>query len=500
MKFKKFNKKIKIKLNNQLRQYVQNIINFSEFDDEKPEDILDKYFDDNFFTELIDDLCNTKPRDFLIPYLKKITKLLFSLSDEDIKRLTKKDYEKLYNYRTINYEKPITYKFFKTVLLDTLPLLKPTLLFGELLIYTNEIKEAFQIPVSLYATFDTKEFLGHYLALYFSDTLDYGTKHELLAFFRDNPQYYKLWGKSPELLNNYWFWIFMYDSLEIFFKDQLKNISNAAKIFAWESFKAGENKANLYFEDEEYKKELEKNRNTQLAQIKSVHNAYSSEEYIIIYQAKKAYKTIQNMYKFAKFITKSLSQSLNYKVAKNNLEKLALDEEYNMFLHSFNLMYDCDHNCSECEYMNAQHCTNINQEESFNKFKDFADNCLTIIYNTLFSQTSTLEKIYQNLEKTSKQEFALSIIRNIYPFFENKTNKTITNIFSNFDKINNEEEYFKTYKTAFYDKDAEITQKTEILVRALNTIPDSIEMFFKNPSQEKRVFIMMNIKQLEMLL
>lgn len=497
MKIKKFKGKIRItakKLNLIL------LYKSCDYDEDILEDILDIFFDFNFFKDLMNDLYTTNFYDFIKPYLKRITSLLFSIKDEEIKKLTLEETKTLYNCKNINYDKPITFQYFKEVMLNTLPLAKLALLYAELLVYMGDIKEAFQAPLIFYANFDIKKFLLHYLNLYFSDTLNYGTKSEILAFIKDEPSLYKIWGKCKESIYDYWFWILMYQTFDYFLKNQLKNISKASKVFSWETFKAGENKPCLYQEDEEQLKEIENIKSQNRSKNKTAHNAYSSKEYLTIYNGKKAYKTIQNMYKFAKFITKCIYKNVNYKSAYTNMEKLALDSEYQAFVTGLNFIYSCNHNCSSCQYRKNSLCTNTNTNNMLDNFKEFANKHLTIIYNKLFEENKDIMDIYNFLEKTSKQDFALTILKSIYPFFENKTNKTILNIFSNFNEITDENEYFETYKNAFYEQHQDIFYRTESIIFALHTISEALEMFLKNPSPDKRVFIMMNIKQIEMLL
>ena len=82
----------------------------------------------------------------------------------------------------------------------------------------------------------------------------------------------------------------------------------------------------------------------------------------------------------------------------------------------------------------------------FEQLKTFAGNHLTLIYNKIFNKFNSVDDIAEYLTNTKKQDFALSIIKEVYPFFANKTNKTITNIFSSNNIINNEQEYFEQYK------------------------------------------------------
>ena len=332
----------------------------------------------------------------------------------------------------------------------------------------------------------------HTLTLQISDILDYGTKEELMDSFKDIPEYYRMFGKTRSSMNDYWCWIFIYDVLKNTCRLPLKNMAMLSKMYAWESFKICENKPCIYKEDEENKKSANSIKN----ENKIVYNAYTKDELLIIYNAKTTYATVVKMYKFTKFISKVLNENLNYKSALNNLEKLTLDTEKAMFEFGLNQMYQCAHNCINCEYRKSSKCLNINLEKTYQNLKEFANYHLTLVYNTLFKDSKSISALLKNLKDTQKQEFAFEIIRDIYPFFVDKSNKTISNIFS-MNKINNEQEYFEQYKKSYYEK--QNNQMDKNVINILNTIADSLELYLKKPLEDKKVFTMMNIKQLQMV-
>ena len=459
------------------------------------EDAIDKYFDDDFFRELIDDLCDNDINIWLNDYLLNLIKLLFTIKDDSqLQRQSVEAIKTLYNCKPISYDKPITYDYFKEVALTTIPLTKLVLLIAELSIYAQTIQEAYRVPLEIYAQFDVKKFIMHTLTLQISDILDYGTKEELIDSFKDIPEYYRMFGRAKSAMDDYWCWIFIYDVLKNTCRLPLKNMAALSKMYAWEVFKACENKSCIYREDEENKKlaELNKKKN----KTKTAHNAYTKDELLIIYNAKITYETVVKMYKFTKFITKALHENLNYKSALNNLEKLTLDTEKAIFEFGLKQMYQCAHNCTNCEYRKSSKCLNMNLKTTYQTLKEFANYHLTLVYNTLFKDSKNISDIVKNLEGTQKQEYAFEIIRDIYPFFAEKSNKTISNIFS-MSSINNEQEYFEQYKKSYYEK--QDNQTDEIVVKALNTIADSLELYLKNPSEDKKVFTLMNIKQLQMI-
>lgn len=463
------------------------------------EDIIDKYVDNNFFHNMLDDICNMDIMGFLNPYLKSLIYFIFTNDEKSIIKKNESEIAKIYNCTHINYDKPITYKYFKNVALTTIPLNRIVFLIAELALYAQEIKEIYEKPpLCLYAEFDTKKFIMLTINAPFSDALDYGTKSETLDFFMDNPQFYNMFGKAKQSLPDYWYWLFIYYYFDEFCRIGLKNMSEISKMYAWESFKASENKPCLYKEDEIALKALQATRKSNLKE-RTAHNAYTKEEKLVIYKAKQAYKTVTNMYKFMKLVSNILNEKLNYKSAMNKLEKLALDKEYNMFIYGLGYLYNCSHNCTECQHRKGKICLNMPKEEIlFDKLKEFSKKYLTVIYNITFKNNNSFKKISSYFNSISKQDFALMVIKDIYPFFADKSNKTIINIFSMEDNIANEEEYFKRYKEAFFEKRV-INNETEILIRSLHTISDALELYLKSPTQDKKVFLLMNIKQIQAL-
>lgn len=490
MKFKRIKGKNKIKMS-KLELFT---ILMRQRQPDYPEDRFEKYLDDEIFRELIDDLCDNDINTWLDNYLSDLTKWLCSIKDDtQLKRQTEETISALYNCKPISYDKPITYNYFKEIALTTIPLTKLVLLIAELSIYAQTIKEAYRIPVEMFAHFDVKEFILYTLTLQISDILDYGTKEELIDSFKDIPEYYRMFEKARNAMNDYWCWIFIYDVLKNTCRLPLKNMAMLSKMYAWETFKISENKPCIYQDDEENKQHAKSSKKAN--ENRSAHNAYTKDELLIIYNAKTTYETVVKMYKFTNFITKALHENLNYKSALNNLGNLRLNTEKAMFEFGLNQMYQCAHNCTDCKYRKSSKCLNMNLETTYQSLKEFANCHLTLVYNTLFKDSKSISDIVKNLEGTHKQEYAFNIIRDIYPFFMDKSNKTISNVFS-MNTINNEQEYFEQYKESYYEK--QDNQMDKIVINALTTIADSLELYLKNPSEDKKVFAMMNIKQLQM--
>lgn len=493
MKIKKLNNHSKIKISLQQLFYMA----YNHQQKCSSTDIIDKYIDNEFFRDMVDDLCNMDIQDFLDGYFKTITKIL--MSKRSLNQLTKNNEQsikKLYNCQTINYNNVISYKYFKEISLCTIPLTKLTLLLAELAIYAQTIKKSYYAPLEIFANFDVKSFIMYILTIQISDILDYGTKQETLDYFKNIPEFYRMFGKAKSSMDDYWYWIFIYDVLKNTCKLPLKNMAQLSKMYAWESFKISENKTCIYKDDEIRQKELQQSKISSKEE-RIAHNAYSKDEILTIYNAKKTYKTVINMYKFTKFISKTVSKKLNYNIAVDELNKIPLDSIVQMFLYGLNQIYQCKHNCLNCEYRKGNKCLYLQENVMFEQLKTFAGNHLTLIYNKIFNKFNSIDDIAEYLINTKKQDFALSIIKEVYPFFADKTNKTITNIFSSNNIINNEQEYFEQYKESYYEKQENQNFDT-VIINSLNTIGDSLELYFKNPTEDKKVFIMMNIMQVKM--
>ena len=465
------------------------------------EDLLDKYLDYNFFKDMIDDFCSMNVEKYLNNYLQNLIKFIYKITDLESKfKLMKEDeFITLYNCTNVGRKKSVKYKKFKDISLNTIPLLRLNLLIAELVIYIQSIKKSYNIPLNLYASFDVSEFIMYILKIQISDVLEYATKQEVINSFNDNVEYYRMFEKVRSKMNDYWLWIFIYDMLKQTCLLPLKNMSELSRMFAWESFKISENKPCIYEDDEKLlkeQKELSKQKNKEK---RTAHNAYTREEVLIIYKARKTYKTVVNMYKLSKFIVNVLNEELNYNSALNNLEKMPLDEEIAVFRQAIEHVYTCKKNCKNCEYKKSSKCQNIDSKEVLYNLKIFANKHLSIIYNSLFNNKNSVKEIAKYLDTTKKQDFALEIIKGLYPFFADKSNKTISNIFSSNVAIDTKQEYFEQFKESFYEKQ-NIQKENNTIITALNTIGDAFELYIKEPTEDKKVFLMMNIKQVQMSL
>lgn len=466
------------------------------------EDILDRYFDDEFFRDMVKDFEKVNLQTYLDNYIQSLIVFVFNATkvESNFKRMKEEDFKKLYNCQKISYKKPIKYKDFKEISAETIPLIRLNLLLAELAVYTQTIKDAYNIPLSLFASFNVNDFIMYILTLQLSDVLDYGTRQETIDYFRDNVEYYRMFEKVKSSMNDYWLWLFVYDFLKQTCLLPLRNMAKLSKKFAWEAFKISENKPCIYEDDEKALKEQEEALKQSKKEKRTAHNAYTGEETLIIYKAKKTYKTVINMYKLSKFIANALNEKLNYKQTINKLEKLSLDEEYSVFRFAIEQVYNCSKNCDKCEYKKSNNCQNIKEKGLLTNLKAFAKEHLSVIYNTLFNDKKSIKEIASKINSTKKQDFAFEIIKDLYPFFADKTNKTISNIFSSDIVLNDEQEYYQQFKENYYEKQQEQNNDTEIMITALNNIGDAFELYIKEPTQERKVFLMMNLKQVQMSL
>ena len=176
-----------------------------------------------------------------------------------------------------------------------------------------------------------------------------------------------------------------------------------------------------------------------------------------------------------------------------------MDEELSLFRFALEELYTCNFNCTTCKYRKGNECLNINSFNLIDNLKAFANKHMKLVYNHLFKDQKSIVEIQKKIESISKQEIGLTIIKEIYPFFEDKTNKTITNIFSLKNVIEDEEEYYQNFKKVYYEKQHKQAGEPPI-INALNTIGDSFELYLQEPTQERKVFLMMNLKQVQMSL
>ena len=464
-------------------------------------DILDKYFDENFFVDMVEDFCNMDIKEELNDYIQKLIVSIFNIMnyESNFNKMDENSFKKIYNCQKIDYANPIKYSYFKEISKSTIPLLKLNLLIAELSIYSQIIKDTYNIPISFFVNFNVQEFILYTLGNQISDVLSYGTKKETLNFLKDKLEYNNMFKNVESSINDYWFWINMYDMLKETCLRPLKNMVNLSQMYAWETFKITENKQCIYNSDEELKKENKNLPKQEKLSNRTAHNAYTREELLIIYQAKITYKSIINMYKLSRFLIKTITQRINYIKALDNIQKLPLDEELSLFRFGLEELYTCNFNCTTCKYRKGNECLNINNFNLIDKLKAFANKHMKLVYNHLFKDQKSIVEIQKKIESISKQEIGLTIIKEIYPFFEDKTNKTITNIFSLKNVIEDEEEYYQNFKKVYYEKQHKQAGEPPI-INALNTIGDSFELYLQEPTQERKVFLMMNLKQVQMSL
>lgn len=71
------------------------------------EDLLDKYLDDNFFKDMIDDFCSMNVEKYLNNYLQNLIKFIYKITDLESKfKLMKEDeFITLYNCTNVGRKK-----------------------------------------------------------------------------------------------------------------------------------------------------------------------------------------------------------------------------------------------------------------------------------------------------------------------------------------------------------------------------------------------------------
>jgi hypothetical protein len=80
------------------------------------EDILDRYFDNEFFRDMAKDFEKVDLRSHLTDYIQSLIVFIFHATkvESNFKKMKEDDFKNLYNCKKISYKKPIKYKEFKS--------------------------------------------------------------------------------------------------------------------------------------------------------------------------------------------------------------------------------------------------------------------------------------------------------------------------------------------------------------------------------------------------
>ena len=457
---------------------------------------IDAYIDNDFWHELIDDFCHLDLKGFLTTFLNNLKKTIDLLPlGISTNKFKEEDWKKLYNYREINYDKQITYKYYKSKLLTTVPLINSVILQIELNYYLNEIDMAFKRrPLAFYSKFDPCNLFNFILYKKFGPNIDINSVEDYKAELRRNAEFYTGWKNAKFLVDEYWFWLWVYDNIRLFCQTTLKNMAEHAKMYSWETYVDFENRYCIYEEDKNTKEEIKCQHNCN--SCKKAHNAYTDEEMKTWLESKNLYNEICGQYRLLKFLTREILNQRNYITLNRDFEKIGFDVlETKAFKEIRSNIYSCDYNCEICKNKKGANCKEFNLETIFDNLKSYIQRNFMFISDTLFEELKidSISNLSAKLDNISKKDFGLKIIKNIYPLLSDKSDKNIENKFATLNEIS-EQNPMDKIKEDFYN--SKFTKDFEKIMLSMKAIAETLIVFYDKPTLETKRFLYENIEEI----
>lgn len=365
-------------------------------------DAICNYIDEDFWFNLIEDTYNLDVKEYINSYCKNIQKTL-KLIPVGLKTnyKDKQFWEKVYQYKTIDYSKPITYKYFKEVLLSTHTLINFIHLQVDLHQSLKTIKETFEYPLNQYFTVDVKgmfkELIATRIVLYTSD----GTIDDVFAMINEEVGIEVPWTNVKNLYKEYWFWLWLLISLadtcfDSLYKIKLESLNYRSKLIK-------------NFVEDCYEAET-----LEIEDKKQQYNTKSDKENAEWEKCRKMYHALSDEYRLVKFIVNSVYHKFSKEKIVRNMGNLNLDEKlYALLSNAVSYLFPV-------------------RENWFNLFKNYVFDSCPRVYQLLFRQHDfdSIDEIYAFFENTTQRQAGLEVIKFSLKITQNKSDKTILNILS----------------------------------------------------------------------
>lgn len=371
---------------------------------------INDYIDDNFWIDFIEDTCNINAINDL-KILSKSFKKSVEYRDEKVKvrDISEDTLNKIYNYKEINYDKPITYKYFKKVVLETPSLINIFHIQLDLFESVKGIELAFSFPMSEFSNFDAKEFLTTLIAERIDNDACMGTKEDIFNWIKESPAYLNGWALKPELGYNYWLWLWVLISLMELCSDTIYKVKKASFQFR-KDFDIAYIGECCIPEEEKIKKE-EKITDKNIP--RKAHNAYSILEKEIWFKARNVYNTCNDGYRLLSFLVRCRKKTYNYEQTIKALGNLDLDtDDYQLFVSAINEL-----------------ATIKDDNKWFIEFRNYMEDRWYFIHQRIFERikVKNKEELFNYFETVSSKVTSLNIIRDCFELLREKADKTILN-------------------------------------------------------------------------
>lgn len=384
------------------------------------EDIIDEDFLYDFYM----DACDFNVEECIEEYIKNIRKILTYIKNKpETEHYTQKDWKKIYNYSLIDYSKPITYKYFKEILLKTPSL--SNLLYA-IIDISNNIKsiENLAQETILPINIDINKIFGLNYSLKIEGDLEYCCNFSVLKLIELFPMLSAPWVKYKKLSRNYWFWLWMLLMLNANYFKMIYELKNLTKDYIEKCELAFWNKRLFGLEDKYKKKQENKPINDDKEQSNQAWLRYRN-----------IYNDAISFYQFLKFFSTQFQNKFCYEYAEWNYGRLILknDENHKFYISTLDNLFECNKDCEICNHKNKNYCNKINFDDIFDKFKMLLKENFLSIYETLEEKNIliNIETLCDYIDSTSKQEYALNHLKEKLYELKNISNKTILNKISN---------------------------------------------------------------------
>ena len=423
------------------------------------EKCINDYIDDNFWIDFIEDTCNIDAMKDLKVVLKSFKKSV-EYRDEKVKvrDISEDTLKKIYNYTEINYDKPITYKYFKKIVLETPSLINIFHIQLDLLESVKGIELAFSFPMSEFSNFDAKGFLTTLISERIDDDACMGTKEDIFNWVNETPNYLNGWALKPELGYNYWLWLWVLISLMEFCSDTIYKVKKASFQFRKDFDIAYIGECCIPEEEETEKEEKIIDKNAP----RKAHNAYSNIDKENWFKVRNVYNSCNDGYRLLSFLVRCKKKNLDYEQTIKALGNLDLDtEDYDLFMSAINNL------------------SKINDDNKwFIEFRNYMEDRWCFVHQRIFERLKINNKddLFKYFEKVSSRESSLNIVRDCFDLLKDKSDKTILNKISDIAyQIKNDkyerftEEYFENLakeaeeeqaKEQEFESDVDVMKKT----------------------------------------
>ena len=423
------------------------------------EKCINDYIDDNFWIDFIEDTCNIDAMKDLKVVLKSFKKSV-EYRDEKVKvrDISEDTLKKIYNYTEINYDKPITYKYFKKIVLETPSLINIFHIQLDLFESVKGIELAFSFPMSEFSNFDAKGFLTNLISERIDDDACMGRKEDIFDWINESPVYLNGWALKPELGYNYWLWLWVLISLMEFCSDTIYKVKKASFQFRKDFDIAYIGECCIPEEEDTDKEEKIIDKNAP----RKAHNAYSNIDKENWFKVRNVYNSCNDGYRLLSFLVRCKKKNLDYEQTIKALGNLDLDtEDYDLFMSAINNL------------------SKINDDNKwFIEFRNYMEDRWCFVHQRIFERLKINNKddLFKYFEKVSSRESSLNIVRDCFDLLKDKSDKTILNKISDIAyQIKNDkyerftEEYFENLakeaeeeqaKEQEFESDVDVMKKT----------------------------------------